>query len=378
MPPRLAGRAWRAFILPASLSTLLTNAARAQVIETNVRVGGFGSVSYGNSSGYQYLSGTDKGEFNNAQYSILLTSAVSDRLTTAALIDLSLRGDTHDVDFSYAFASWRLSPSFEVRLGRVKHPGMLYSEVFNVGTVRPFLNLPPAIYGETGHAFENYTGAGLHGTLYPGAWQVAVSLYGGGGLYRYQSPTVDASLAPDAEAGRVPVRNMVGGRVTVRPPVHGLAVGGSAARGDATPSYSDDQTFTSTAAHVEYLTSRVWVRAETAVLSADAVFRFRSEASYLEVAAFVTDRIQPAVLVDRVRDVVEGTSQLPSRLQQHDGVAFGLNFWISPNFVVKTSAHTAHGNRLTWPRRGALMPAIMSGSVVNRTRLFQLGAQYSF
>lgn len=378
MPPRHAGRAWRAFILLALVPTLLPSFALAQVVEVNVRAGGFGSVSYGNSSGYPYLDGTDKGEFNNARYSVLLTSAVSDRMTTAALIDLSLRGDTHDVDFSYAFASWRLSPAFEVRLGRVKHPGMLYSEVFNVGTVRPFLSLPPAIYGETGHAFENYTGAGLHGTLYPGSWQVALSLYGGGGLYRYQSPSVDASLPPDEEASRVPVRNMVGGRVTLRPPVAGLSIGGSAARGDAKPSYSDDQTFTSTAVHVEYLTSRVWLRAEMARLAADVPFSFRSTASYAELAAFVTDRLQPAVLLDRVRDAVEGTGQLPASVQRHDGVAFGLNYWIHPNFVMKASVHSARGNRLAWPRNGGLLPAIAAGTLQDRTRLFQVGAQYSF
>lgn len=350
----------------------------AQEIEPRVHIGGFGTVAYGRSSGYEYLTGTGRGEFNNAQYSILVSSAVTDRLSTVALVDLSLRGESHDVDFSYAFASWRIAPSLEVRLGRVKHPGMLYSEVFNVGTVRPFLTLPPAVYGATGHAFENYTGVGLHGFLYPGAWQLAFSVYGGGGLYRYQSPTVDAALPADVEESRVPVENMVGGRVSVRPPIAGLSLGVSAARADAAPAYSAAQSFNSRAGQLEYLTDRVWLRAEVSRLAGDAAFRFRSAAQYVEAAVFVTPHWQPAVLFDRVRDeITDDSPPLPGPMHRHDGMAVGLNYWANPNFVVKASWHEARGNRLAWPRHGVI-DAIMSGQVHGRTRLVQVGAQYSF
>jgi hypothetical protein len=371
MPPTKAGSLVAAMVV----ATLHATTAVAQESEPRVRIGGFGSVAYGSTTGYPYLGGTDRGEFNNAQYSILLTSAVSDRMTTAALVDLTLRGETHDVDFSYAFASWRITPSLELRLGRVKHPGMLYSEVFNVGTTRPFLTLPPAIYGETGHAFENYTGAGLHGWIYPGSWQVGVTLFGGGGLYRYHSPVVDA-LAPDDQQSRIPVRDLAGGRLTIRPPVNGLSLGVSAARGVGHPSYSDEQLFQSVAAQVEYLTSRVWLRAEAAHLGANMPFRFRSSASFAEAAAFITAHWQATLLIDRVRDQVP--TELPSTVQRHDGRAFGLNYWVSPNFVVKASAHVARGNRLAWPRHGDLLPALAGGGLRSTTRLIQVGAQYSY
>jgi hypothetical protein len=171
---------------------------------------------------------------------------------------------------------------------------------------------------------------------------------------------------------------MFGTRISVRPPIPGLSVGGSAARGDASPAFSDEQPFRSAAAHLEYLTSRVWVRAELSTLSADAAFRFRSRASYVEVAAFLTDQVQPALLFDRVRDEVEDTEDLPGSVHEHDGWAVGLNYWVNPNFVVKASSHVARGNRLAWPRRGEFIATFMAGAMKSETRMFQVGAQYSF
>jgi hypothetical protein len=45
---------------------------------------------------------------------------------------------------------------------------------------------------------------------------------------------------------------------------------------------------------------------------------------------------------------------------------------------VKASSHIARGNRLAWPRGGAFITTFMAGAMKSETRMFQVGAQYSF
>lgn len=65
-------------------------------------------------------------------------------------------GDEIKLDF--AFGEWAFSDALKFRMGKVKCPFGIYSEVFDVGTIRPFYALPQAIYGAPGIVTKSYFG----------------------------------------------------------------------------------------------------------------------------------------------------------------------------------------------------------------------------
>jgi hypothetical protein len=49
--------------------------------------------------------------------------------------------------YDYGFAEWRFSDALRLHAGRMKHPFGIYSEIFDVGTLRPFYTLSQSVYG---------------------------------------------------------------------------------------------------------------------------------------------------------------------------------------------------------------------------------------
>jgi len=69
----------------------------------------------------------------------------------------------------------------KLRAGKVKQPFGISAEVFDVGTRRPFFELPQAVYGPIGLVGESYKGIGFTGSFdVQGGWGLAYDLYGGG------------------------------------------------------------------------------------------------------------------------------------------------------------------------------------------------------
>ena len=59
-----------------------------------------------------------------------------------------------------------------------------------------------------------------------------------------------------------------------------------------------------------------------------------------------------------------------------EDAAAGLNYWFSPQFVVKLSYHHVDGNRFARPEEAG--ETLRSGGLDSHTNLVALGAQFSF
>lgn len=354
--------------------------AQAQDPGRRVELHGFGGWTYGRTNTNRYLTGVPEGSYRQGSFALNFSSHLTPALSIIGQTFWRQDDEKTETEIDYAFAEWRFSDALKVRLGKVKQPFGLYAEVFDVGTLRPFLSLPQSIYGPVGAVAEGFQGIGLRGSRPLGhGWSVAYDLYGGGILldadqgpinYLRGEPTTELG-EPQAEA----IRDLVGTRVVLSVPVPGLSLGGSAYTGSLT---RDETTIRQSviAVQAEYLSDRLSVRGEFAHQVERS--RYRSAAGYLEAGYFLTRRWQLAALYDKHTTHLDDVdvSAAPS-LVVHDEFAGGLNYWLAPEVVVKGSFHTVNGNRLAGPLVD-LAATIATGGLRQRTRLIQVGAQFSF
>jgi len=80
----------------------------------------------------------------------------------------------------------------------------------------------------------------------------------------------------------------------------------------------------------------------------------------------------------RLQDRYHDAPPVPPELDRHREWALGLNRWFGANFVIKASYHWISGNRLAHPDGPELLQAVTTGQLKPRTRLVQLGTQFSF
>jgi hypothetical protein len=350
-----------------SMAGIAAPPARAQALPSQIDLHGFGSWSYRRTNTNNYLGGLPEGSYRNVNLNLNLAAAVEAHLTIHGQVDFSQDAVDDHVDVDYVFAEWRFSDEFQLRAGKIQLPFGIYTEIFDVGTVRPFLTLPQAIYGPTGLISEAVEGAGIRGVVPAGRnWELQYDVYGGGLDVRDLEPEALEGL----EEGEV-VRDALGGRVNVRTPILGLRFGGSVYTGIITP---DETRVRKTIAgvHAEYLSDRWWLRGEV-VHEAETGGRDRVDAFYVEIARFLTARWQLAALYDRLTISIPNNPQpADPAFRRHRELGFGLNYWFTPEFVLKGSYAFVSGNRF------AFQPAADPALVESKTRLLQLGAEFSF
>jgi hypothetical protein len=383
--------------------TLLTTAAAAQATgETpGPSFGGLGSVAGGVTNRGVYLAGAPEGSFQNSQFGLRTSVPFSDKLSVSALVNWREDGlgrGAPRTDVTYLFATYRLSRAWDLRLGKVKSPNNLYSEVFDIGTLRPFLSLPQGIYGSTGNSFTSYSGVGVNGTAYVKNWQLGVASYVSGGNYIYKSTRFDLVPGSNGEVD-VNLRRSVGARVFVRPPVSGLLIGLSGVSARISTCTTEDNLVPCRSgiigkqgsAQFEYMTDRLWVRSEAALIKAPGFLDSRG--GYAQVAWFATRKWQLAAQYDAERDNFKDFEQapqqggqpappmptLPAALDRHTDVALGVNFWLSPDMVVKLSVHDVNGWRFARPGRNAILRGLATQQLPpERSRMLQAGIQFNF
>ena len=162
-------------LLPAS-------SAHAQGTTERYSLRGFGGWNLGhtdNQNTYAYVASGDT-EYNNYNFALNLAAQPSDKLTVRAQAfwGEDLRGRRIDLD--YVFAQWAHSPKLKVRVGKVLSPFGLYTEIYDVGTLRPFYLLPQFYSGVTGLLPKAYLGGGLTGVLPLGdEWELEYDAFGG-------------------------------------------------------------------------------------------------------------------------------------------------------------------------------------------------------
>jgi hypothetical protein len=270
--------------------------------------------------------------------------------------------------------------------------------VFDIGTLHPFLSLPQGIYGSTGNSFTSYSGIGVNGTAYLNNWQLGIAGYVSGGNYLYKSTRFDLIPGSNGEQD-VKLRRGGGGRVFVRPPIPGLLVGLSGVTMQISTCTNTDNAIPCRtgirgdqgSVQLEYMTDRLWLRSEAALIKAPGFLDSRG--GYAQAALFVTRKLQLAVQYDAERDSFKefdtppqqgggappSMPPLPAALDRHTDVAFGVNWWFSPDMVAKVSVHHVDGWRFAQPGRTAILQGLATRQLPpERSRLLQAGIQFNF
>jgi hypothetical protein len=306
----------------------------------------------------------------------------------------------------YVFAQYQFHDALKLRAGQVKQPFGLYTETIDVGTIRPFITAPEAIYGPTANIAEAYRGIGLTGNVrLPASFSLDYDVYGGGLNREEYEVTLDAyrvmqgrrTFAQVSEGYGTEITDQVyGGRAMINFPIPGLRIGASGYHGNTneqpSPGRGDVQTVIYS---FEYAANRIALRSEA--LREWESDHDRQNGWYYEGAYRLFGGWQVAGLFDRASTHLKGKkpgcaapcSDYPvigAPLLSHKELAGGLNYYFSPGFVIKASYHHIEGNRFAQPGRddlvSMLQTAYTSGATVSpldtHTNAVLLGAQFSF
>jgi hypothetical protein len=353
---------------------------------------GFGGLAFADLSGDGRWAeaATKDGEIGN--YNLALSAAAQPwrRLGVRAqgFVGHNLRGQKLSLD--YGFAEYAHSSSLKLRAGKVFTPFGLYSEVYDVGTLRPFYYLPQFYQGRLGLIPKGYVGAGVTGLRPLGRdWEVGYDLFGG--EIRFAEFTTSQLLGVDP-ATRLPViqefdarlvgSKMLGGRLNAASPVRGLDIGGSVFHigglTQQTPEgrrpfvVGDEATFVN--GRLQYQRGGFAARAELFEVFTE---KADVESWYVEVSQRVARHWQLAVQYEKTGlTLLPGDNSVPPPLRRHESIGAALNFWLTPGFVVKLNAYRVDGNLLNRPR-GAIV-SYLTGTLDPRTSVFVLGSQFSF
>lgn len=355
--------------------------AQAQFMK-NVSIHGFGGWAYGKTDNEnQYLVGNEDGSYDTVNFSLNITATPYERLSIYVQPSYNEGGfEQENVNLDYAFAEWYFSDRFILRVGKVKAPFLLFTEVYDVGTLRPFFTLPQGVYQQL--SAEAYKGMGLTGSLFAKkGWELQYDLYGG--KLNLQPNPIVAPQTFEFISITPGVNDLLGGRLSLQTPLTGLNIAMSTFTGNFELSNllpSIDGHYVFVGPSIEYssehwkICSEYLTEASSSEISVDSI--------YLEAAYQFTQHWQIAAryeYVDFEADVPPELQQMPSSLYEHQETALGLNYWFNPNLVVKFSYHFVDGNRFAFPDSvQEYVQHIQAGSFDETTHLMLIGMQFSF
>jgi len=203
------------------------------------------------------------------------------------------------------------------------------------------------MYGPQSYTGRKYDGLGVTGR-FGSDWELQYDVYGGeiSGVISYPGVMANdpATVLEGLIYDRFETPNAIGGRVNIVTPVEGLFFGASGYHGE------DDQETDVWGAHLEYVADPWLVRVETGHLRK---IQYDSNDNYIELAFKVTPKLQLAARYDTWESNAELNPATPDFVYQmlkHDELAFGVNYWFSPQFVLKANVALVDGNRFAYPR----------------------------
>lgn len=371
-------------------------------LKNDVAIHGFGGWAVGDTDGNKYLGGASNRGFDARSFALNIAAQPTDQLSVHAQAFWGTPTGNPEVlvsELDFAFAQWKFSDAANLRAGIVKTPFGIYTELFEVGTVRPFFDLPQGMYGPSEVIAKGYFGVGFTGrTGSVDGWELQYDIYGGeielDSLAAANPLLFSAGPEPAAGGeggeggeGEAPTRklvDMLGGRLNLSTPLPGLRFGFSAftgvpeVEGGGGAGVGDSpKSQTVIGAHLEYLSDKWAVRAEAAQRDG-GVGDMNIDASYLEVSYYLTEVWQLAARYDQADlEVREEPERVPlPSFTEHEDIALGVNYWFSPGFVMKASIHWVSGNLFAIPGRN---PKILQKMPLDSdTTLFQVGFQFSF
>ena len=389
---RVCGRAtanWLAGILALGLAAL---PAAAQDLGDRVKLNGFGGWAVGDTDGNEYLGGEEDREYDSITFALATTAEVGDRLIINAQFFAENEDEEVKTELEYAFAEWTFSDLLKLRGGLVKQPFGIYTELYDVGTVRPFFDLPQGIYGPAETIAEAYQGVGITGRRdFAGGWGLQYDLYAGeigldstersNPLLDFEGDAADSDAADsdgadsdgeegeeeEEEGGLEKLKDMLGGRLSFFAPGGKVSFGVSGYFGTPEEDEEGSATHEVLGAHFQYLDADWSVRLE-ATHRHGGDEDIEGDAFYLELARYLDRHWQVAARYDWSE--LEAEQVETASLLAHEDWALGLNYWFNANFVIKLSYHLVDGNLYASTEQ--------LDDLETETRLLQLGLQFSF
>ena len=380
-------RSVTALALITALAVLAAAPPALAIGTDSLRINGTGNWYYAKSDGNSYLADED-GDYDNAEFSLSFTALPSDKVTIVLQPFWEISDEGTEVEFDVGFGEYAFADSFKLRFGIDRHPFGIYTPIYDVGTLRPFMLLPTGIYSEgAGIVAESYAGIGVSGLFHSGSWSFGYDLYGGAMNLQSAQPweEEEEGMEEAGEEGEEGVmeefelEDVIGARVVAHTPVDGLSFGASiysgAQTGEAEGGALEGNRDTSYGVQVEYLTDKISLRSEYA--RQDLEDEFETDAFYVEGAYMITGNIQAAVRYDWSDSSLgareeEKVDDVEAAFLEHAAWDVGLNWWFSPNLVVKLSYHIAEGLRYAMPEDTD------EGDLETKTNTVVLGASFSF
>jgi len=353
-------------------------------VQDAVQVHGFGGWAYARTDGNNYLMGNEDGSYANSYFALNISASPYEKFSANVQTQWRTSRDGLEMEFDYAFAEWAFYDWLKLRIGKVKCPFGIYTEVWDVGTVRPFYTIPQGMYGTPGTmATKSYLGAGLTGSYYlTGDWGLQYDLYGGNLTY----PNVtepDIANYPATRVLELQIDNAVGARLAVQTPLDGLSAGASIYMGEIVVTsggqvedYYVSDWHNGYGAHLEYLYDPVSVRAEYGYMHKWNGTDVDIQAAYVEAAYRLFAYLQLAAMYDL--KWIDFAMEVPLEgVDEHKDLALGLNYWFNPNLVLKLSYHHVQGNLLAQPD-DIIAEMFSPGGLEETTHLVVFGTQFSF
>ncbi|WLE95760.1 MAG: TonB-dependent receptor [Candidatus Electrothrix communis] len=376
-----------------------TGNGKAELLD-KVALHGFGSWAAGMTNNEnRYFLWTEDGNFEHLEAGLGIQAELYETVSVYVQASFNSTWLRTEAKMDYAFAEWSLSDQLNFRGGKVNAPFMLYSELYDARTARPFFNPPLGIYNL---GAEAYKGLGLTGTFTLAQdWAILYDLYGGT-MVQHSNRRISYDDVDDIwhlENPDQAVENMLGGRIMVTPPLDGLRIGLSAYSGDqkyyqhdSLTEYEEeweDETLFNTLQQpvfvglsIEYVLDTWELRSEYLLTSQDDP-GYQRNSVYAEAAYRFTEHWQAAV-----RYEYSTVNEFPDQgflddfdsLREHKELVLGLNYWFTPGLAVKCSYHLVQGNSFTGPADDDEYKArLIAGSFnEDETQLFLFGVQFSF
>ncbi len=208
-----------------------TTLARAAGFWENVQVGGFISQGYLKSTNNNYPVDTkDSGTFDFREMAVRGSTTFGPHLRVGGQLFAQTLGKYGDdkVILDWAVLDYNFSQQFGVRVGRVKYPRSLHSEVLDADEIRPFVLLPQSIYDARLRDFQSsFDGAMVYGTLDAGSSSFDYKAYFGhipmkttAGVGDFFNTTALFAVPPGI--GSLHEKDLRGAALTWNTPVSGL------------------------------------------------------------------------------------------------------------------------------------------------------------
>jgi hypothetical protein len=349
----------------------------ASEVGEKMSLSGFGSWAAAQTDGNEYLGGEEDTAYNTAEFTLGINAAPVDRLAIGAQISLELEEGELETELEMAFADWTFSDRLHLRAGISRLPFGLYADTLEIGTSRPFYDLPPSVYGNSEITGESYLGLGLHGVIPIGSAELDYDVYGG----EIEVDSFEGLIAQalEIDEDQEVLTDLIGFDLQIRTSaswIFGLsAYQGVAAEDEDAGGGSDTHRAFSLSARWE--NERWKVRAELVSVDAEGA-DLEGDAAYFEVGRFLNDTWQLGARYDwSERESADGSVEalLPASAFEHQEIALTLNYWFSNYFVMKLSVHQVEGLLFATVDEDELHDP---SNLDDETQLIKLGAQFTF